>query len=133
MSRHSRPSPQALQGLADYRAAVSQDKRRDIDKAIRHLRRTGATINVATVAARAGVQRKTVYKHPTAIAIIDQYRHHPHPDQPASTSPENSIITALRTQLAAKDNEIKTLRAQLAEHKNTIELLYGQLDNNADR
>ncbi|WP_100484294.1 transposase [Mycobacteroides abscessus] len=128
MTQQSPPSPQALQGLADYRAAVSAAKRRDIDKAIRHLRRTGATINVATVAARAGVQRKTVYKHPDAIAIIDQYRREPATNGPAATGFENSIIAALRQQLAVKDHEIKTLRKQLAEHQTTIELLYGQLD-----
>lgn len=90
MSRQSPPSEQALQGLADYRAAVSAAKRRDIDKAIRYLRRTGATINVATVAARAGVQRKTVYKHPDLIVVIDQYRREPAANRPAATVPKTA-------------------------------------------
>ncbi|MDA3660178.1 MULTISPECIES: hypothetical protein [Mycobacterium] len=68
------PSDKALQGLADYRAAVAKDKRRAIERAIRAMRKSNATINVATVAARAGVGRKTVYKHKDLIAVIDQYQ-----------------------------------------------------------
>jgi hypothetical protein len=57
------PSDKARQGLAKHRDAVAKNKRRAIEKAIHHLRRTNAAINIATVAPRAGVQRKTVYKH----------------------------------------------------------------------
>jgi len=38
---------------------------------------------------------------------------------------------APRTQLAAKDNEIRTLKAKLHEQESTIALLYGQLDSAA--
>lgn len=128
MNRPPPPSDKAREGLAAYRAGVSAAKRRDIEKAIRHLRKTGAAINVAAVAARAGVQRKTIYKHPDLIAAINQYRHHA---PAADTAPEdrtNTIIDALRKQLATKDNEISALRQQLAEHTATIALLYGELD-----
>ena len=122
------PSDKALQGLAKHRDAVAKDKRRAIEKAIRQLRRTNAAINIATVAARAGVQRKTVYKHPDLVAVIDQYRRHPTPD-PAPNGRETSIVAALRAQLAAKDNEIRNLKAKVHQHESTIAMLYGQLDS----
>ncbi|MEC4836002.1 transposase [Mycobacteroides chelonae] len=132
MNRPPPPSDNARQALAAYRAGVSAAKRRDIEKAIRHLRKTGAAINVAAVAARAGVQRKTIYKHPDLIAAIDQYRRRtPTSDTDTDTAQggrTNTIIDALRKQLATKDNEISALRQQLAEHAATIALLYGELD-----
>ncbi|MFV8055052.1 DUF6262 family protein [Mycolicibacterium peregrinum] len=125
------PTAKAHAALAKYRHAISVEKRRDIEKAIRHLRKTNAEINVSTVARRAGVQRKTVYKYPELIAVIDQYRHQTNadPTDPAPTSRESSIVAALRARLAAKDEEIKQLRATVAQQKDTIELLYGQLDS----
>ncbi|MEX3648586.1 DUF6262 family protein [Mycolicibacterium porcinum] len=122
------PTAKAHAALAKYRHAISVEKRRDIEKAIRHLRKTSAEINVSTVARRAGVQRKTVYKYPELIAVIDQYRHQSNAD-PAPTSRESSIVAVLRARLAAKDEEIKQLRATVAQQKDTIELLYGQLDS----
>jgi Family of unknown function (DUF6262) len=122
------PSDKALQGLANHRATVAKDKRRAIEKAIRHLRKTNGTINVSAVAARAGVQRKTVYKHNDLMAVIDQYRRQPtSTDLPAGR--ETSIVAALRRRLAAKDDAIRQLRATVAQQKATIELLYGQLDS----
>lgn len=128
MSRPPPPSDKAREGLAAYRAGVSAAKRRDIEKAIRHLRKTGAAINVAAVAARAGVQRKTIYKHPDLIAAINQYRHHGTTTAPNTDQHTNTIIDALRKQLATKDTQISALRQQLAECAATIELLYGELD-----
>jgi hypothetical protein len=121
------PSDKALRGLANHRDAVADAKRRAIEKAIHNLRKTNAPINVSTVAARAGVQRKTVYKHRDLIAVIDQYRQQPSTDL-APPGRETSIVAALRSRLAAKDNEIKQLRATVAQQQATIELLYGQLD-----
>ncbi|MCH9732069.1 MAG: transposase [Actinomycetia bacterium] len=123
------PSDNAHQALAKYRENVSQDKRRDIEQAIKHLRKINATINISTVAARAGVQRKTIYKHDDLVAVIDAYRHHPASPDNASPTRETSIMAALRAQLAAKDSEIRTLRSKLAEQESTIALLYGQLDS----
>ena len=125
------PTAKAHAALAKYRHTISIEKRRDIEKAIRHLRKTNAEINVSTVARRAGVQRKTVYKYPELIAVIDQYRHQSNadPTDPAPASRESSIVAALRARLAAKDEEIKQLRATVAQQKGTIELLYGQLDS----
>lgn len=108
MNRPPPPSDKAREGLAAYRAGVSAAKRRDIEKAIRHLRKTGAAINVAAVAARAGVQRKTIYKHPDLIAAINQYRHHRtalrrtrprnHPLTPRSRSAAVQQVTGRHTQ-----------------------------------
>lgn len=122
------PTDKALRGLETYRDSVSNDKRRDIEKAIAHLRKTRATINVSTVAARAGVTRKTIYKHPDLIAVIDQYRHHRDTAEPPTTGRDTSIVTALRRKIAAQDSEIRELKATLAQQVTTIELLYGQLD-----
>ena len=123
------PSDKALHGLAKYRDTLAKDKRRAIEKAIRHLRKTNAPINISTVAARAGVQRKTIYKHHDLVAVIDQYRGRPTSVDLAPTGREASIVAALRIQLAAKDNEIKTLKAKVHEHESMIALLYGQLDS----
>lgn len=125
------PTDKALQGLAKHRAAVARDKRRAIENAIRHLRKINAPINISAVAARAGVQRKTIYKQPDHVAVIDQYRHRRAPVDSAATRREKSIIAALRTQQAAKENEIKTLKAKVREQESTIALLYGQLDSHS--
>jgi hypothetical protein len=131
MSRPKPPPPtaKALRGLETYRDTVSNDKRRDIEKAIAYLRKTNATINVSTVAARAGVTRKTVYKHPDLIAVIDQYRHQPASAEQTTTGRDTSIVAALRRKIAAQDSEIRELKTTIAQQVTTIELLYGQLDN----
>jgi hypothetical protein len=122
------PSDKALQGLANYRTAVANNKRRAIEKAIRQLRKTNTPVNISTVAARAGVARKTVYKHPDLVAVIDSYRRQPPPADTSPTGRETSIVAALRARLAAKDSEIQKLRSTLAQQESTIALLYGQLD-----
>jgi hypothetical protein len=123
------PTDKALQGMARYRDAVAKDIRRAIEKAIGHLRKNNAAINVSTVATHAGVHRKAIYKHRDLVAVMDQYRHHPTPADSAATGREKSIVAALRTQLATKDNEIKTLKAKVREHESTIARLYGQIDS----
>jgi hypothetical protein len=130
MSRTPPPPPtvKALAGLAKHRQAVSKDKLRDIEKALAYLRKTNATINVSTVAKRAGVTRKTVLKHDHVMAIIDQYRHHPDKATPPAMGRETSILAALRNKLAAREKEVSDLKATVAQQKTTIELLYGQLD-----
>lgn len=132
MSRRRPPPPteQALRGLAKHRDTVSAEKRRDIQKAIRALRKANADINVSTVARHAGVQRKTVHKHPDLIAVIDQHRRRPAiTDDGETASRESTIVTALRRRIASQDNEIRELRVTLEQQKNTIELLYGQLES----
>lgn len=123
------PSDKALAGLAKHRATLAATKRRDIEKAIRALRKADAPINISTVAAKAGVVRKTIYKHRDLVAVIDQYRRNPNDTKPPAPGHETTIITALRRRLAAQDAEIKQLRATVAQQKTTIELLYGQLDH----
>lgn len=123
------PSDKALQGLANHRAGVADDKRRDIERAIRHLRKANVPINIARVANQAGVRRKTVYKHKDLVTVIDQHRHQPPTADPEPTSRESSIVAGLRIQLAAKDSEIKKLRTTIQEQEQTIALLYGQLDS----
>ena len=123
------PGEKAQQGLARYRDTVATAKRRDIDKALRDLRKANATITVAAVAARAGVSRKTIYKHKDVIATIDQYRG-AHSANPAAetTSREPAIVAALRRKIEACEVENKQLRSVIADQKQTIELLYGELD-----
>uniref|UniRef100_UPI003F58AC12 DUF6262 family protein n=1 Tax=Mycolicibacterium neoaurum TaxID=1795 RepID=UPI003F58AC12 len=130
MSRKPPPPPteKALLGLAKHRKAISAAKRRDIEKALAHLRKTNATINVSTVARRAGVTRKTIHKHKDLLAVIDQYRHHPHTGAPAQPGRDTSILAAMRRKIATQDAEIRELKATIAQHVTTIELLHGQLD-----
>lgn len=130
MSRPKPPPPtqKARDALDKYRQARSEEKRRDIEKAIAYLRKTNADINFSTVSRRAKVSRKTIYKHDDLVTVIEQYRDRPTDREPASTSRETSIDAALRHRLAAKDKEIAALKATVAEQQSTIELLYGQLD-----
>lgn len=125
------PTEAAKAALAKYRDGVSADKRRDIEKAINHLRKTKATINVSTVARRAKVQRKTVLKHDDLMAIINQYRNRAPGTgtQGTSTSRESSITTALRRKIATQAAEINELKTTVAQQQATIELLYGQLED----
>ena len=123
------PGEKAKQGLARYRDTVATAKRRDIDKALRDLRKANAAITVAAVAARAGVSRKTVYKHKDVIATIDQYRNtFSTSSMDAPTDREPAVIAALRRKIAACQAENKELRSVIADQRHTIELLYGQLD-----
>ncbi|MFV8299747.1 hypothetical protein ACNQP7_23950 [Mycolicibacterium fortuitum] len=87
MSRPKPPPPtqKALDALDQYRRARSDEKRRDIEKAIAHLRKTNATINFSTVSRRAKVSRKTIYKHDDLVTVIEQYRGRHTDRQPAST------------------------------------------------
>ncbi|WP_395308944.1 DUF6262 family protein [Mycobacterium sp. AMU20-3851] len=130
MSRPKPPPPtqKALDALDKYRQGRSDEKRRDIEKAIAYLRKTHADINFSTVSRRAKVSRKTIYKHDDLVTVIEQYRDRPTDREPASTGRETSIDAALRHRLAAKDKEIAALKATVAEQQSTIELLYGQLD-----
>ncbi len=125
------PSDNAKAALAKYRDKVSADKRRDIEKAINHLRKTKATINVSTVARRAGVTRKTVLKHDDLMAIINQYRGHAADRSEPTQAPgrENAITAALRRKIATQAAEITELKTAVTQQQTTIELLYGQLED----
>ncbi|QZH69432.1 transposase [Mycolicibacterium farcinogenes] len=123
------PTEQALRALAKHRKTVSDDKRRDIEKALAYLRKTNATINVSTVSRRAKVTRKTIHKHKDLLAVIDQYRHHPSTAEPPQPGRDTTIVAAMRRKIAAQDSEIRELKATIAHHVTTIELLHGQLDD----
>lgn len=124
------PSANAKAALAKHRDAVSDAKRRAIEKAIAHLRKTNAVLNVSTVARRAGVTRKTVYKHDDLMAIINAHRnHHGAADEPPSTGRDSSIVAALRRKIATQSSEIKELKTTVAQQQATIEMLYGQLED----
>ncbi|WP_396908204.1 DUF6262 family protein [Mycolicibacterium sp.] len=122
------PTQKALDALDRYRQDRSDEKRRDIEKAIAYLRKTNADINFSTVSRRAKVSRKTIYKHDDLVGVIKQHRDRPSAGEPTSTGRETSIDAALRRRLAAKDKEIAALKATVADQQSTIELLYGQLD-----
>lgn len=128
-SKPPAPGEKAQRGLARYRDTVAAAKRRDIDKALRDLRKANAPITVAAVAARAGVSRKTIYKHKDVIATIDQYRvTHSTNSVADHTNREPAIVAALRRKIAACEVENKQLRSVIADQKQTIEMLYGELD-----
>ena len=115
----------SVAALRTHTQQRSNDVRRRIDQALRDLRRKGAAVNVAAVAARAGVTRKAVYSHPELLARIRAHTHlAPAPEGAGQRS--NSIIDALRRQLVAKDTEIAKLRAQLRERNNTVATLGDQ-------
>lgn len=133
------PGEKAKQGLARYRDTVATAKRRDIDKALRDLRKANAAITVAAVAARSGVSRKTIYKHRDVIATIDQYRQHP-PEAAHTESGEVGVVGALRRTLAArekslaeKNQRIREPQQQVSEQADTIAMLYGKLDGLGNR
>ncbi|MGW0454835.1 DUF6262 family protein [Gordonia sputi] len=124
------PSDKARQGLAIHRERIAAGKRRDIEKALRELRKSNTPISVAAVAARANVSRKTIYKHKDLYARIDQHRQlhaSANIDQPSKR--ESAVITALRRKIAAQQDEIKELRAAVTEKDTTIAILYGRLDD----
>ncbi|MDH6244054.1 transposase [Mycobacterium sp. OTB74] len=123
------PSANAKAALAKHRNAVSDAKRCDIEKAIAYLRKTNAELNVSTVARRAGVTRKTVYKHDDLMAVIDAHRKHAAADVPPATGRDDAIVAALRHKIAAQTAEIKDLKTTVAQQQGTIELLYGQLED----
>jgi len=120
-------SKQALRRHARQR---SDNVRKRIDKALTDLRRSGATINIAAVAKRAGVTRKAVYAHEDLLTRIRTHtRLAPAPTASSPTGQAtNTIIDALRRQLAAKEREITTLRGQLRQRDNTIAVLHGKLE-----
>lgn len=66
------PGEQAQRGLARYRDTVAATKRRDIDKALRDLRKANAPITVAAVAARSGVSRKTRRCHTLEATVAER-------------------------------------------------------------
>lgn len=125
------PSDKAVKALAADAHQRSLDARRRIQRALRDLRKQNQTININTIAKRAKVSRKTIYSHPD---LRDQIRAHaqirPAPEQ---TDPiETSIVTALRSQLSAKEAEIKQLRAEIRTQKATIATLYGALESQSN-
>lgn len=120
------PSDHALAALDAHAKKRSADVRARIDKALTALRRSGGPININAVAARAGVTRKTIYNHPDLREKIRaQATVTPAPDP---TPTDNTIVSALRTQLTAKDAEIRRLRAEINDKDDLIASLYGRLD-----
>jgi len=135
MSPATPPSPgdKAKRALAAYQESVASIKRRDIEKALRALRKANGDITVASVARHAGVSRKTVYKHPDLVAVIDQYRHTVLDEPRPNSSAETSVVQALRRKIRANEDTIKELREALRAKDETIALLYGQLDQREQR
>lgn len=124
------PGEKAQRGLARYRDTLADTKRRDIEQALRDLRKANAPISVAAVAKKSGVSRKTIYKHKDLLATIDQYRNTNYSnrvdDHPSDR--ESTIVAGLRRKIAACQAENKALKAVVSDQRRTIELLYGQLD-----
>ena len=120
----------SLDALAAHTRKRSDAVRTRIDKAIKALRRERAAITISSVARRAGVTRKSIYARAELVALI--HAHRPlaaiTDDIPPTTGTDNSIVTALRARLTAKDAQIAELKAALRDRDHTIAALHGELD-----
>lgn len=122
-------SPDALIAARRARAQRAHDQALT---ALKAMTRAREPITFAAVAARAGVSREFLYRHPDLADKIRQARHDtPTPLAPAPHASEGSPLSALRAhirrleaqhahELSALRNENKRLRAEL-------ELALGQL------
>lgn len=120
----------SVDGLLLHARKRSDTARRKIEKALRELRRTEATININAVARKAGVTRQTIYRH---ADLLEQIQTHsriavtPPVPEPAADGP-GSIVAALRNTLAAKDKQISDLKRELRERDQAIATLHGEIE-----
>lgn len=123
------PSEKAVEALAAHARQRSMDSRRRIQRALRDLRSKDQTININVVAKKAKVSRKTIYSHPDLRAQIQAHSRVRAVPVDHPTPVEDSIVTALRSQLTAKDSEIKRLREEIRRQETRIATLYGALES----
>ena len=89
------------------------------------MRASGAAININAVARKAKVSRRTIYNNPD---LREQIHAHTRTAAPAAADPiEPTVVTALRSQLTAKSDEIRHLKAVVAEKNTTIARLHGHI------
>ena len=94
------------------------------------MRKQNAAITVSSVSRRAGVTRKSIYRHDDLVARIRAHR----PvealtdDPPKSVDSQTSIVAALRGRLTAKDAQIAELKAAIRTRDRTIAAVHGELE-----
>ncbi|MDS1112716.1 DUF6262 family protein [Gordonia westfalica] len=126
------PSDKAVKALNAHARQRSADARRRVQRALRDMIASGATINVNTVAIRAKVARKTIYANPDLREKIQAHSRITAVPDSAPGTEDNSIVSALRAQLTAKDSELRELKNALQQRDNTIAILYGRLEQQDD-
>jgi hypothetical protein len=120
----------SLDALAAHTHKRSDTVRTRIEKALRDMRRQNAANTISSVSRRAGVTRKSIYRHEDLVAGIRAHR----PIEAVTDNPraplegQTSIIAALRARLTAKDAQIADLKATVRERDRTIAALHGELD-----
>jgi hypothetical protein len=120
----------SLDALAAYTRKRSDTVRARIEKALRDMRRQKVDITISSVSRRAGVTRRSIYRHDDLVARIRAHRRITAADDPPppAADQETSIVAALRARLTTKDAQIAELKAALRERDHTIPALHGQLD-----
>ena len=123
----------SLDALAAHTRKRVDTIRARIEKALRDLRKQNADITISSVARRAGVTRKSIYRRDDLVALIRAHRPVVAvPDGPPPPGTETSIVAALRARLTAKDSQIAELRAALRERDRTIATLHGELEKRTE-
>jgi len=121
----SQASIDALKSSAQERLSHS---RRKIAAALRELITNHETINVQTVARRAGVTRATVYRHADLLEKIRRHRQIGAPIAAAPAPADDTIVAALRMQIRSRDQQIADLRRSIEDLQDTIATLHGEID-----
>lgn len=87
----------SLDALAAHTRKRGDTVRARIEKALRDLRKQNADITISSVARRAGVTRKIIYRRDDLLALIRAHRPVAAvPDDPPPPGTETSIVAALR-------------------------------------
>ncbi len=120
----------SLDALAAHTRKRSDTVRTRIEKALRDMRKQNAAITISSVSRRAGVTRKSIYRHDDLVARIRAHRpvEAVTDDPPESVDSQTSIVAALRARLTAKDAQIAELKAAVRERDEIIAALHGELE-----
>jgi AcrR family transcriptional regulator len=82
-----------------------------VEQACQHLLTAGQPVTIADVAARSGVGRSTLYRHPELRAVIDEHRHH---QRDALT------LTGLAVQIDQLRTGLEALAAKVRRHEEQL-------------
>jgi Family of unknown function (DUF6262) len=111
--------------LAEFQRQRSADRREAVLRAIRELDAASAAINVAAVAARAGVDRSYIYDHPDLFAEVRRLRDGDRPTPTRRPVAERASEASLQARLASAHEEITRLRAENRELRRRLEEALG--------
>lgn len=125
----------ALKGLKLAAEQRSDEARTRINDAIKALRRENKPISKRAVAARAKVDRTTIYNHPDLREKIEAAaaapRPKPVPEPDSTRTGDNAVIDALRHQIRITDREhqntLRALRTELADTKKALAVAHGEI------